>query len=59
MSQFTNDTQSKKDLFFICKTCGSEYTLYDLPYEKANPLIRDYCIDCIADMQEQYKKARL
>lgn len=32
-----------------CATCGKEYPLL-IPYEKANPKIRDLCVDCIEEM---------
>ena len=38
----------------VCKKCGDEYSLAGLPYERANPIIRDYCIQCIAEMQESH-----
>ena len=39
----------------ICVDCGKPYTL-PTDYEKANPLIRDRCLDCIAIMQREREK---
>ena len=32
----------------VCEGCGKSYTL-PLPYEQANPVIRDFCFDCVTE----------
>ena len=37
-----------------CTDCGESYNL-PIPYEQANPLIRDLCLPCIKKMQRDYE----
>ncbi len=38
-----------------CIDCGKQYLL-PIPYEKANPLIRDRCVDCISIYQRNHER---
>lgn len=38
----------------ICEDCGKPYTL-PIPYDQANPQIRDKCLDCIKAMQRDHE----
>ena len=38
-----------------CEDCGEPYTL-PIPYEQANPQIRDKCVECISIMQRDHGK---
>ena len=42
----------------MIRTCADSGKTYDLPipYEKANPDIRDKCIDCIEKYQQEHEK---
>ena len=37
-----------------CEDCGGSYTL-PIPYEQANPQIRDKCVECISIMQKTHE----
>jgi len=38
-----------------CEDCGKPYAL-PIPYEQANPVIRDKCVECISVMQREHVK---
>ena len=38
----------------VCEDCRKPYTL-PIPYEQANPQIRDKCLDCIKAMQRDHE----
>ena len=38
-----------------CEDCEKLYTL-PIPYDQANPLIRDKCVNCISIMQRNHEK---
>jgi len=39
----------------VCEDCGKPYDL-PVPYDRANPLIRDKCLDCIAVLQRNHER---
>jgi hypothetical protein len=41
----------------VCEDCGKPFDLPTTP-EKANPLIRDKCIDCISILQRQHEETK-
>lgn len=38
-----------------CVDCGKPYDL-PIPYEQANPAIRDRCVECISVMQHNHEE---